>query len=341
MSSKKRINIKDFAKKIGLSVTSVSRALNGHSNISTKTKEKIIKAAEKYNYYPNLNARRLASKRPDTIAFITTISPHGQDYVLLEFLAGLTQGVKNKSTELIFKFFTNEKDEFNYYQKLIDAEIVDKFVFYRTKRNDKRIEFLQKNKINFVTWGRSSSNTDYAWIDMDNDKSINILMKRLVSFGHKKIALLNVHRSFNYGYQRKKAYENFHLKNNLEFHAHYYQDSLKDTTLTGIELTKKLLNLKTPPTAIICSLDKYFIGCLQECQERGLSTPKDISVVGYNDHDNYLSSQNLTFISHPLTKMGKMAVEILEKIEKGENPSKLTKLIEPILNKGKSDGKIN
>jgi LacI family transcriptional regulator len=341
MSSKKRINIKDFAKKIGLSVTSVSRALNGHSNISTKTKEKIIKAAEKYNYYPNLNARRLASKRPDTIAFITTISPHGQDYVLLEFLAGLTQGVKNKSTELIFKFFTNEKDEFNYYQKLIDAEIVDKFVFYRTKRNDKRIEFLQKNKINFVTWGRSSSNADYAWIDMDNDKSINILMERLISFGHKKIALLNVHRSFNYGYQRKKAYENFHLKNNLEFHAHYYQDSLKDTTLTGIELTKKLLNLKTPPTAIICSLDKYFIGCLQECQERGLSTPKDISVVGYNDHDNYLSSQNLTFISHPLTKMGKMAVEILEKIEKGENPSKLTKLIEPILNKGKSDGKIN
>ena len=341
MSSKKRINIKDFAKKIGLSVTSVSRALNGHSNISTQTKEKIIKAAEKYNYYPNLNARRLASKKPDTIAFITTISPHGQDYVLLEFLAGLTQGVKNKSTELIFKFFTNEKDEFNYYQKLIDAEIVDKFVFYRTKRNDKRIEFLQKNKVNFVTWGRSSSNTDYAWIDMDNDKSINILMKRLVSFGHKKIALLNVHRSFNYGYQRKKAYENFHLKNNLEFHAHYYQDSLKDTTLTGIELTKKLLNLKTPPTAIICSLDKYFIGCLQECQERGLSTPKDISIVGYNDHDNYLSSQNLTFISHPLTKMGKMAVEILEKIEKGENPSKLTKLIEPILNKGKSDGKIN
>ena len=125
MSSKKRINIKNFAKKIGLSVTSVSRALNGHSNISTKTKVKIIKAAEKYNYYPNLNARRLASKKPDTIAFITTISPHGQDYVLLEFLAGLTQGVKNKSTELIFKFFTNEKDEFNYYQKLIDAEIVD------------------------------------------------------------------------------------------------------------------------------------------------------------------------------------------------------------------------
>ena len=340
MNSRKRMNIRDFANKIGFSVTSVSRALNGHSNISKKTKEKITKAAEKYNYFPNLNARRLASQKPDTIAFITTISPYGQDYVLLEFLAGLTQGVKNKSTELIFKFFTNERDEYNYYQKLIDADLVDKFVFYRTKRNDKRINFLQKNKINFVTWGRSSSETDYAWIDMDNEKSINILMERLVSFGHKKIALLNVHRSFNYGYQRKKAYENFHLKNNLKLQSQYYQDSLKDTTLTGIELTKKLLSLKNPPTAIICSLDKFFIGCLQECQKKGLNVPNDISVVGYNDHDNYLSSQNLTFISHPLTKMGKMAVEILEKIEKGQNPNNLSKLIEPILNEGKSDGKI-
>ena len=100
------------------------------------------------------------------------------------------------------------------------------------------------------------------------------------------------------------------------------------------------MSLKNPPTAIICSLDKYFIGCLQECQKKGLNVPNDISIVGYNDHDNYLSSQNLTFISHPLTKMGKMAVEILEKIEKGDNPNNLSKLIEPILNKGKSDGKI-
>jgi len=75
-------------------------------------------------------------------------------------------------------------------------------------------------------------------------------------------------------------------------------------------------------------------------KKKGLNVPNDISVVGYNDHDNYLSSQNLTFISHPLTKMGKMAVEILEKIEKGENPNNLSKLIEPILNKGRSDGKI-
>jgi len=68
---------------------------------------------------------------------------------------------------------------------------------------------------------------------------------------------------------------------------------------------------------------------------------KDVSVVGYNDHDNYLSSQNLTYISHPLAEMGKMAVDMLEKMDKGERPENLTQLIEPILHKGKSDGKIS
>ena len=320
MKTIKRIKITDLAKKIGVSVTSISRALNGHSNISVRTKEKIFKAAQKYNYYPNLNARRLASQKPDTIAFITTIDRKAQDYVLMEFLAGLTIGVKDKPTELIFKFFTNEKDEFNYYQKLIDADLVDKFVFYRIKKNDKRIDFLKKNKINFVTWGRSSAKDNYAWIDLDNEKSIEILMQRLYDFGHRKIGFLNVHQSFNYGFQRKKAYKEFHTNKNIKLNPKYYQESFDHMTSTGLKLSKKLLDLKEPPTAIICSLDKYFIGCLQECQKRGLVLSKDISVVGYNDHDNYLSSQNLTFISHPLTEMGKMAVKMLEKMDKGEKP---------------------
>jgi len=336
----KRIKITELAKKIGVSTSSVSRALNDHSNISQKTKDKIFKAAQKYNYFPNLNAKRLASQKPDTIAFITSLDPYAQDYVLMEFLAGLTLAIKDKPTELIIKFFSNERTELDYYKKLVELNMVDKFVFYRTKKKDKRIEFLKKNNINFVSWGRSSNTKDYAWIDLDNEKSIFVLMQRLYNFGHRNIGLINVHQSFNYGHQRKIAYEKFLKINGLKFNPKNYLDSLNSSTLEGINLTKKLLSQNNPPTAIICSLDKFFIGCLQECQKRGLIIGKNISVVGYNDHDNYLSSQNLTFISHPLTKMGKMSVEMLKNMEKGVKPESLSKLIEPLLHKGKSDGKI-
>ena len=337
----KNINIKDLAKKLNLSVSSVSRALNGYANISTKTTNRIIRASQKYNYIPNLAAKRLASKKSDTIAFISAITPSAPDYVLLEFLAGVSMGIKDTNTELIVKLTLSEKDEIDYYKKLIRTNQADKFVFYRTKQNDPRIAMLKKNNINFISWGREKNEKGYAWIDMDNEKSVEILVKRLIKFGHRKIALINVHQSFNYGYQRKISYERTLNENNIPLNKNYYQESLLGLADHGIKLTRVLLSLKNPPTAIICSLDKFFIGCLQECNSQRLKIGKNISVVGYNDHDNYLSSQNLTFISHPLAQMGIDSVNILKKIENGYNPDEVSKLIEPILHEGKSDGPLS
>ena len=112
------------------------------------------------------------------------------------------------------------------------------------------------------------------------------------------------------------------------------------STNNGVKLTRVLLSLKNPPTAIICSLDKFFIGCLLECKNQKLNVGKDISLVGYNDYDNYLSSQNLTYISHPLSQMGVDSVNIFKKLENGHNPDEVSKLIEPILHEGKSDGPL-
>ena len=175
---------------------------------------------------------------------------------------------------------------------------------------------------------------------MDNEKSIEILMNRLIKFGHKKIAFLNVHHSLNYGYQRQVAYKKIIKINNLSYNKNYYQESIHGLASKGIQLTKTLLDSDDPPTAIICSLDKFLTGALQECRSRNLRVGKDISLVGYNDYDNYLNSQNITHISHPLTKMGEIAVENLEKIENGKKPKNLGILIDPILYEGNSDGPI-
>ena len=116
MKKNKKINIVGLSQKLGLSVSSVSRALNGYDNISQKTKDKIFKTAKKYNYFPDLNAKRLASKKTDTIAFISSIDPDAPDHVVLQFLAGITLGIKNTNTELITKFCLNEDEEMNYFK---------------------------------------------------------------------------------------------------------------------------------------------------------------------------------------------------------------------------------
>ena len=336
MKKNNKINIVGLSKKLGLSVSSVSRALNGYDNISQNTKDKIFKTAKKYNYFPDLNAKRLASKKTDTIAFISSIDPDAPDHVVLQFLAGITLGIKNTNTELITKFCLNEDEEMNYFKKLISTGQADKFIFYKIKKNDERVTFLNERGIKFVTWGRTNKQTEHAWIDLDNKKSIELLMDKLSNNGHKEIAFINVHRSFNYGAQRKVAYENSIKNLQLQYSNEYYQDSLIETVESGSDITKYLLSLKKPPTAIICSHLRFFTGCLLKCQDMKLEIGKDISVVGFNDQDSYLSSQNLTYISHPLMEMGKQSVKILQNLEQDISIKKVSTLIEPILNQGTS-----
>ena len=254
----------------------------------------------------------------------------------MQFLAGITLGIKNTNTELITKFCLNEDEEMNYFKKLISTGQADKFIFYKIKKNDERVHFLKQRGIKFVTWGRTNKQKEHAWIDLDNKKSIELLMDKLSNNGHKKIAFINVHRSFNYGAQRKVAYENSIKNLQLQYSNEYYQDSLIETVESGSDITKYLLSLKKPPTAIICSHLRFFTGCLLKCQDMKLEIGKDISVVGFNDQDSYLSSQNLTYISHPLMEMGKQSVKILQNLEQDISIKKVSTLIEPILNQGTS-----
>ena len=336
MSKRSKINIVGLSQILGLSVSSVSRALNGYDNISQRTRDRVIKTAKKYNYFPDLNARRLASQKTDTIAFISTIDPDAPDHVVLQFLAGITLGIKNSNTELITKFCLSEDEEMNYFKKLISTSQADKFIFYKVKKDDERVNFLNKRGIKFVTWGRTNKFKEHAWIDLDNNRSIEILMTKLFNNGHRRIAFINVHRSFNYGAQRKKMYEDLVKKFQIENSNEYYQDNLIETVESGSKITRYLLNLHKPPTAIICSHLRFFTGCLLECQNLKLNVGKDISVVGFNDQDSYLSSQNLTYISHPLMEMGRQTVKMQEQLEQNIPKSKISTLIEPILNEGTS-----
>ena len=118
--------------------------------------------------------------------------------------------------------------------------MVDKFVFYRIKKNDKRIDFLKKNKINFVTWGRSSTKDNYAWIDLDNEKSIEILMQRLYDFGHRKIGFLMFTKVLTMDFKEKKLTKNFTKIKISNLMLNIIKESLDHTTLTGIQLSKKL-----------------------------------------------------------------------------------------------------
>ena len=204
------MDIRTLSKKLGLSITTVSRALGGYSDVSDKTRTRVEKFAKKYNYSPNPNASRLASGKSKTVGFIVPL--YGLNANLLnqssffEFIAGMNSKIHSEDIQFFMMFANNAEEEIKAYEKLIHVQKVDKIILHNLKTNDYRIKILKKNKIKFVTWGRTKDLKNNSWVDLDNEGSVNLIMKYLIERNHKNIGYINIVENYNFAFQRQQGY---------------------------------------------------------------------------------------------------------------------------------------
>ena len=220
------MDIRTLSKKLGLSITTVSRALGGYSDVSEKTRKRVKKFAQKYNYSPNPNASRLASGKTNTIGFVVPLYGINSNMLnqasFFEFIVGMTKKLNSEKVQFSMFFANNDKEEKQCYEKLIFVEKVDKIILHNLKTNDERIKLLTKNKIKFVTWGRTQNLQDYSWVDLDNEGSVNLIMKYLVERNHSHIAYINIEENYNFAFQRKAGYLKSLKKYKIKFNKNYY-----------------------------------------------------------------------------------------------------------------------
>ena len=141
------VTIRDLAKKLNLSITQVSRALGGYSDVSATTREKVIEAAQEMGYEPSYAARQLRRKRADAIGFILpTSSPRFSDPFYANFLAGLCDEAAEHHVELIVSSCPPDSSlEQSMYQHWFQSARVDGLVLNRVRIHDNRVEFLAKS----------------------------------------------------------------------------------------------------------------------------------------------------------------------------------------------------
>ena len=215
------MNIKILAKKLGISITTVSRALGGYSDVSEKTREKVLKYARKYNYTPNLNASNLASRRSNIVGLVIPLyglnSNRLNQASFFEFISGMNELILKENYQFNLSFVNSQKDEKKMYEDLIHVQKVKKIILHNLKKNDQRINLLKKNNVDFVAWGRTQGKIDYKWVDLDNELSINLIMDYLIKKNHQKIAFVNTKEEYNFAFQRKQAFLNYLKNNNLEY----------------------------------------------------------------------------------------------------------------------------
>ena len=318
------MNIKELAKKLGLSITTVSRALGGYSDVSEKTRERVKKFANKYKYSPNPYASTLASGKAKTVGYVLPI--YGTNTSTLnqgnffQFISGMSEELLSESIQLQILFAKSEEEELKAYKKLITEHKIENIVLQNLKTKDRRIEILNKYKINYVAWGKTKDKSNYSWVDLDNDKAIEVIIKYLIKKNHTQIAYINISEKYNFANERKSSFLKNLKLNKINFNPNYYASVKLEEPEKSFEIIKKMLMKNKKISAIICSTEFSALSAIKACNYLNYKIGKDISIITFDGAlVRDLSSPPITAVSFPVKELGKRAINILLNKNKNKN----------------------
>lgn len=295
------MSLSELARDLKLSKSTVSRALNGYSDVAYDTRQRVMQRAIELGYIPNPVARRLKGGRTNMIGVV--LPPPLVNGMLVEpfyssMLGALVFELQAAGLKLLItNQYSNESDEdVRSYQDMVQQNLVDAILILRTRVNDPRVEYAQNNNLSFITFGRTQSQQPYAWVDVDHFDAFYQATGRQIARGHKHIAFINTSTEFNYARLRHEGYRQC-LQDHQLIYRNEWQMMGGLTEMDGYVLASRLLKVQPRPTAIVCATDDIAIGAMAACRLMGLQPGKDISLIGYGN------TPGAAYASPPLTTM--------------------------------------
>lgn len=311
------LTIIDIAKLCGVGVTTVSRAINNHPDISEETKAMIMKVVKENNYVPNNNARNLKRTASKTIAVLIK----GMNNPFFTGMIDLFEkGIKEKKYSFIIHRVYEHQDEIDVANELIKEKKLKGIIFlggYLSHSQDK----LERLTVPYVlcTVGLSSEFDayNYSYVSIDDFGESYKMVDYLCRLGHKRIALISASmEDRSIGQLRYQGY-----KQALEDHgisidpklirpmkAHLESYSMEN----GYVVTKEMLDENIDFTAIFAISDSMAVGASKALLEAGFSIPDDYSVAGFDGLDMaYYYHPSITTIKQPIDQIAGATIKIL------------------------------
>ncbi len=201
-------SLKDLAQSLGLSITTVSRALDGYSDVAKSTRERVVAAAAAAGYRPNAAARRLRKGSTEVVTLVLPTEP-GQfnEPLYIELLAALGKRLARDGYDLTLLAAPPGSDELKAYHRIVEGHRADGLIVVRTRRSDQRIDYLLSVGFPFVAMGRSDVNVPYAFVDGDGEAAFRDATRRLIALGHRHILHLAAPDAFNFAGLRRIGYQ--------------------------------------------------------------------------------------------------------------------------------------
>ncbi|MEP3602439.1 MAG: substrate-binding domain-containing protein [Stappiaceae bacterium] len=316
------MNLKELSRKLKLSQTTVSRALNGFPEVNEMTRQRVLAAAKTFNYRPSARAKGLATGKAFAIGHIIPTSNKNEmvNPIFADFIAGAGEGFTRAGYEMILSVPTASADQSDIYRSLKSRGTVDGVVVHSPRVDDPRIPLLLGLNMPFVVHGRSSGSTEpYSWLDVNNRSAFRRATDHLCDLGHRNIALLNGSEDMDFAARRRLGFEESMAAHGLSPNPHHlYADEM--TEEFGFRTTLNMIDRADAPTAILTSSIIIALGVRRAIEERGLVMGRDISVITHDDRLSYLNNggdvpiftATRSSVRDAGSKLAQMLVQIIE-----------------------------
>lgn len=285
------MNLKRLAETLNLSQTTVSRALNGYSDVSEATRKRVQQAAEQYDYRPSMRAKSLATGRAMTIGHVIPVTSGHEmvNPVFGDFIAGAGETYSAHGYDTLLKLVP-DGDEERVYRDLKSRGTVDGIIVHGPRMNDNRIALLREIGLPFVVHGRASEiEGGYSWLDVNNKSAFERATKFLLDLGHSRIALINGLEDMDFAHRRRNGYVQA-LKDRQIVPDPDIMRSEEMTEIYGYCSARDMLNLPQAPTAFLTSSMITAIGVRRALEDAGLKMGRDVSVITHDDDLSYLKN---------------------------------------------------
>ena len=326
-----------IARTLGLSVTTVSRALGGFDDVAAQTRERVMAEAARIDYRPNRAARQLRSGQSGAIGLVLpTTAGRFDDPFFLRLLSAIGPRLTDAGLDLLVTAASPGEDELRAYRHMAQARRVDGFLVARMRRKDDRVSYLLDRGVPFVAHGRTEETRAYAHLDIDGAAACRAATERLIRFGHRRIAMINAAEIYMFAQIRQAGWQaalrDAGLPPGPLVHAEPNEEN-------GFRLALSLLGAPQAPTALLCATDRLAVGALRAVASLKLQAGRDVSVIGYDNLPAATyTDPPLTTIEQPIERAGARMVEMMRALLDGASPAGLAEIWQARLIPRSSDG---
>lgn len=310
--------IKDVAKAVNVSPSTVSRVIAGNSRISDETREKVFSAIKDLNYHPNIIARSLANRATKILGLIipNTAEELFKNPFFIQAMTGISVYAQKKGYYIMYTFSRMENEEIKFIKSYSNSKLVDGFILLTSNENDKCIHYLQQNEYPFVVIGRPESTNDVLWVDNDNFQAMYNVVNTIIKKGHKEVAFIGGPCNMNMSKDRLDGYKRALLVHGMTIDEKLIAQQVDFSEDSGYRGIKSILSYKVPD-AVVTTDDLIAYGVRKAINE---SSDIKIALAGFNNapFDEY-QSPALSSVDVNAGKLGYYAAKLLiGKLEEGE-----------------------